>query len=146
MTLFCLIASKENIQKQWCVCTVKNKNDIVYRFVEKFQKILYMPGLLDNPELCEDEELSLSVDSYHKDKQDAENELYDWICRNTMPLYNKLKPFRHKKGVMCLNTGQTWVSQVECCYQEGICASQLNKHLRGFPGHKTVKGKIYKFI
>lgn len=53
---------------------------------------------------------------------------------------------KHGNFIECVNTGERWSTLTEAANAHGIGAGNLSKHLRGLPGHVTVKGKTYRKV
>lgn len=45
--------------------------------------------------------------------------------------------------IQCVETGEIFESQVAVCLAVGVATSQMSNHIRGVPGHRTIKGRRY---
>lgn len=49
------------------------------------------------------------------------------------------------KGVVCLDTGETWPTITAAAHAAGVAYTQMHNHLKERVGFKTVKGRRYGF-
>lgn len=61
------------------------------------------------------------------------------------PLMN-LVQMRGKKKVKCIETGEVFESVNAVCTACGISTGVMYPHLRGLPGHRTVRGRTYVYM
>jgi len=47
--------------------------------------------------------------------------------------------------VECIETGERWRSAADAARSHGLTYSALHAHLKGKPGHKTVKDRTYRY-
>ena len=136
----------KNMQKFIVYTISDSKDEIVFINSDQYCRYSRLDGFLNNPEVDENEEYTINFVAIFDEENLAKDYIYNFMRRNSMPRANKMIAFLGRRGVMCLNDGRTWESQTKCAEGEGISQSQLNKHLRGLVGYRTVKGKTYKYL
>lgn len=145
--MFTFCGSANTSLNGFAVYTVSdNTGNLIYKNIDRVCRILTLEGFADNPDLNKNDELIVTVESFHEKETEARQVLHEWLRANEWPKFNKTKATRHKRMVRCNETGMIYKNQAECSRMENVAQSQLNKHLRGFAGFRTVKGKTYNFV
>lgn len=117
----------------------------------RLHRVFYHPDALTNTEWVRifgdpSAIIDLEVNNLFETLQEAtayRRELF----RAYLPPCNFLGVYQGNSGdIVCVTTGERFSTLKECCAAHNLTMSQLNNHVLGKPGHKTVKGKIYKRV
>lgn len=93
-----------------------------------------------------DEFLEIEVLSLTTDEQEAIRESGRLIMEYRPPCNVKGMHINTKyQDVVCIETGERFRNARACAHAHNLTYSHLYNHLRGKPGHKTVKGRTYNY-
>ena len=91
--------------------------------------------------------INVLIPVHHGNKITCYDKLKQWCIANNYLRYLDLDPYKllgKDNRVICMDTGEIFENPNQACEQHKLSYGQLNKHLRGLIGYKSVKGKRYK--
>lgn len=142
----------DHFKNQWVAYGLTNeRNETVFVGISKLTDVMRLPGLPSNISTgLHTFFMSTAVDDVMK----AANEGLRF-CENRPDLIDGLKRIifeiqkpakRNGRPIECLETGERFTSVTSAAAKHGLTLSALSYHLRGLNGHKTVKGKTYRYM
>lgn len=132
-------------------------NYAVYKLTDQAGKIVHIGvskicdifKFQDAPKIFKNEEHYFSILSVDENKIKMVNLAVNLALKNDLPeLKNSLiREFQNvRKGVICNETGEKFISAAECARKHNLTYSALTKHLSGEKSYQTVKKRTYKRI
>lgn len=123
-------------------------NTLMYCGIDNFLNITSFRNLQSNPVFDINKEYMVCIFSCHEDMTSARNaqaEIIKMYSPDKCPMMNLVHQKR-KRYVKCVETGETWETANSACKSLGISPGVMYPHLKGVPGHLSIRGKHYSYI
>lgn len=143
-----LIEKPNQIVKSWVVYSIHDAVTAKVKFVGhcKLTQLFSIPDARANLTVDDDEPIIIRALDMCKNKVEAIR-AHSKRAKE-LGVTKQLATARMKRSgiIECIDTGERFNTIGEVCDAHGATPSAMSHHLRGTPGHVTVKNKVYRRI
>lgn len=145
-----IMLNTKNINKLWVYAVYNQSAELVFISYGTLKEIVSMSPLKTLEKFNEDENYVFLPLQACNSKIEAENALTGWINNSelngkTPPLNLYNRGYNSNNFIQCIENGRFYRTATDVVKIFGVAQSALSNHLRGVPGHKSVKGLHFKY-
>ena len=140
---------KHNHKKHAYVVKNSLTQEIIFTGVDTLKKIVTLDKINSLPEFDSAPDYEIIVLGAFDQEGHARNAIhyhYGSICPQLNISVGQAGKYIHSRLIYCNETGQCFFTQQEAALYFNISQSNLSKHLKGYPGHKSIKGRTFKWL
>lgn len=140
----------KSLNKFWVYAVYDNQFNLIFISYGTLKEIVSMSPLKTLQNFNNDENYTFLPIQPCNSKLEAENAVSAWITNSELegktPVFNLYsRNYNNSSFIQCLENGRYYRTATDIAKIFNIAQSALSNHLRGVPGHKSVKGLHFKY-
>lgn len=145
-----IVMQSKYLNKLWVYGVYNSEQDLVFLSYGTLREIVMMSPFKTIEKFNENENYTFVLIQPCDNKIAAENALSYWITNSELQgrtppfnIYNK--SYNNRYFIQCMENGRFYQTAADVVKIFNVSQSALSNHLRGLPGHKSVKGLHFKY-
>lgn len=145
-----IVMQSKYLNKLWVYGVYNSQQQLVFMSYGTLREIIMMSPFKTIEKFNENENYTFVLIQPCDNKIAAENALSHWInnseLEGTTPPFNIYnKSYNNRYFIQCLENGRYYQTASDIVKIFNVSQSALSNHLRGLPGHRSVKGLHFKY-
>lgn len=145
-----ILLQKRYLNRYWVYAVYNLKRELLFMSYASLKEITSMSPFKLNEKFNEEESYIFVLIQSYDSKPAAENGVTYWINHSelqgtTPPLNIYNKTYNNTHFIQCIENGKFYKTAADVVRIFNISQSALSNHLRGLPGHRSIKGLHFKY-